>query len=83
MYGKGCLRLDVLAETRLGGVVVRGHIARAAAAGGEDAGLEGGGLEVARGEARLAGCGGDVAGAAAAVGGDHVGRLGGWVGGVV
>lgn len=71
------LRLNVLAETRFGGVVIRGHVARATAARGEDAGLEGGCLEVARGEARLAGSGGDVAGATAAVGGDHVGCLGG------
>lgn len=63
--------LDVLAETGLVGVAVLEHVAAAAAAGGDDCRLEGGGLEVLGGDLVELGGVSVVAGTAASVGDKH------------
>lgn len=72
--------LDVLAQTGLNGVVVLEHVAAAATSGGNDGGLERGGLEVLGRDLVELGGVGVVASTAAAVRDEHFdGGLEGWL----
>lgn len=70
----GDSRVDVLEQTSLGGVLVLGHVARAAAARRDDGRLQSGRLEVGRSDLGRLGGSGHVARAAAAMGSEVAGH---------